>query len=98
MKPVKTNKPTPADIARYKRLAKLPDSAIDFSDAPELTDEELAQTVVVRGGKRAGAGRKATGHVQVVIRVSPRVRDALRKKAKREHTTLGGVIEHWLAA
>lgn len=33
----------PATIARLKRLAELPDSEIDFSDIPEMTDEQLAK-------------------------------------------------------
>lgn len=34
-----------AQKARLDKLAKLPDSEIDFSDIPELTDEQLARMV-----------------------------------------------------
>jgi uncharacterized protein (DUF4415 family) len=33
----------PETIARLKRLAKMPDSQIDFSDIPEATPEQLAR-------------------------------------------------------
>jgi uncharacterized protein (DUF4415 family) len=35
--------PTPERLAELKRLASLPDEAIDTSDAPELTKAELAE-------------------------------------------------------
>ena len=43
------NKPlTRQQRTTLKRLAKKPDSEIDFSDIPELTDEQLAQMVPFR--------------------------------------------------
>jgi hypothetical protein len=34
---------TDEQIARLQALAEMPDSEIDCSDAPEMTDEELAR-------------------------------------------------------
>jgi uncharacterized protein (DUF4415 family) len=43
------NKPvTQEQIDRWKRLAAMPDSEIDVSDIPELTDEQLAQAIPFR--------------------------------------------------
>jgi len=43
------NKPlTKEQRARLSRLARKPDSEIDFSDIPPLTDEQLAQMVPFR--------------------------------------------------
>ena len=43
------NKPlTKTQRERLARLAQKPDSAIDFSDIPPLTDEQLAQMVPLR--------------------------------------------------
>ncbi len=48
--------------AEYKvRMARLRDEDIDFSDAPEITEEDVAAGKVYmpgRGGARVGAGRK----------------------------------------
>ena len=34
--------PTPEEIARLEKLKSLPDGEIDFSDIPEITDEQWA--------------------------------------------------------
>jgi predicted DNA binding CopG/RHH family protein len=71
-----------ASSARAKRVAKnaqhMPDSRIDFSDIPELTDEEL---------KRARrVGRPATGNAKqlIAIRIAPRVLAQLRRLAAKQ--------------
>lgn len=85
---------TPAErLARLKRLAALSDEQIDFSDIPKATPEQLASGVWHRGGYRPGAGRKSTGHVQLGLNVSPKARDALRRRAKKEHTTMSALVE-----
>ena len=38
----------PETIARLKRLAQKPDSEIDTSELPEMTDEELARMIPLR--------------------------------------------------
>ena len=71
-----------ASSARVKRVAKsvkhMLDSQIDFSDAPESTDEEL---------KRARrVGRPKTGHAKllIAIRIDPRLLTQLRKLADKQ--------------
>ncbi len=67
--------------AHGKRAAKsvrhIPDSKIDFSDAPEMTDAEL------RRAKRVG--RPPTGRAKqlIAIRIDPKLLVALRKLAAR---------------
>lgn len=46
-----------------------------------------------RGGARPGAGRKAKGHVKMLIQVSPEVRERIRRLAHEGKTTLSHVIE-----
>jgi predicted DNA binding CopG/RHH family protein len=56
----------------------MPDSRIDFSDIPELTDAEL---------KRARrVGRPATGNAKqlIAIRIAPRVLAQLRRLAAKQ--------------
>ena len=40
--------PTQEQIDRWKRLAEMPDSEIDYSDIPALTDEQLSQMIPYR--------------------------------------------------
>lgn len=64
---------------RAKRNAKcIPDSQIDFSDIPELTDDEI------RRARRVG--RPVTGHAKrlIAIRISPRVLAQLRRLAAKQ--------------
>jgi hypothetical protein len=52
----------------------------------------------LRGGKRAGAGRKATGHVRLNLLVPPETREQLKKLADRDHVTLSEAFRRSLAA
>lgn len=69
-------------LAPGKRAAKngkpIPDSDIDFSDAPESTDEELKLARRV--------GRPATGNAKqlIAIRIDPSVLSKLRKMAEAQ--------------
>lgn len=68
--------------ARGKRVAKsvrhIPDSQIDFSDTPELSDEQLKRMHRV--------GRPVTGMAKqlIAIRLSPRLLATLRKMAAKQ--------------
>ena len=70
-----------ASSARVKRVIKsdkyMPDSELDFSDTPELTDDE------VKSGRRVG--RPKTGHAKllIAIRIDPRLLARLRKLADK---------------
>jgi predicted DNA binding CopG/RHH family protein len=62
-----------------KNVKYIPDSEIDFSDIPEMTDEEI---------KRARrVGRPATGNAKtlIAIRIAPRVLAGLRRAAAKQH-------------
>jgi predicted DNA binding CopG/RHH family protein len=55
-----------------------PDRDIDFSDIPELTDEQLARAT------RVGRPKSGSAKQLIAIRISPQVLDALRKMAARQ--------------
>ncbi len=48
---------------------------------------------MARGGRRAGAGRKASGKVAMVVRVSPKVRGAIEHEAQRSGRSLSAQTE-----
>jgi uncharacterized protein (DUF4415 family) len=84
--------------ARVRRTAKKystfqpPDSEIDFSDIPELTDEQLA------GMKRVGRPLLGDNARQMIaIRIDPDVLAKLRKEADRRHTGYQTLINEVLA-
>lgn len=71
-----------ASSVRGKRVAKsvkhIPDSQIDFSDIPEVTNEQLKRMRRV--------GRPSTGMAKqlIAIRLSPRLLATLRKLAAKQ--------------
>jgi len=94
---------TPEGRARWEqqveRLKNIRDEDIDFSDIPEMTDEQLARaTRPGRGGVRPGAGRPRSNRVPLTLRLRPSVARHLRSIAKREETTISEVAERALAA
>lgn len=48
------------------------------------------------GGSRAGAGRKASGRVQYVTRLSPALIRAIKGRARREHRAECEIVESLL--
>src|SRR5690606_32233667 len=75
-----------ADKARLAKLAAKPDTEIDFSDQPEISDEAIAAgrfRVVGRGGKRAGAGRRPLGKTRKTVKLSPAAVRRLEAYARR---------------
>jgi hypothetical protein len=72
--------------ARLAKLAAKTDAEIDFSDQPEITDDAVASgrfVVVGRGGKRAGAGRRALGKTRKTVKLSPVTVSRLEAYARR---------------
>jgi len=71
-----------ASLARGKRPARsvkhLPDSEIDFSDIPELTDEQLSNA------KPVGRPRIKNPKQLMAFRMSPNLIFELRKLAKKK--------------
>lgn len=61
-----------------KSVRHIPDSQIDFSDMPELSDQQLKRMRRV--------GRPATGIAKqlIAIRLSPRLLEALRNMAAKQ--------------
>ena len=91
---------TAAQRAHFAALATKPDSAIDFSDQPEITDADIASgrvRIIGRGGARPGAGRKATGNRAVQLRLPFALLRSLRAEARRQGTTLSAVAAARLA-
>jgi hypothetical protein len=92
---------TAAERAQLAALASKPDSAIDFSDQPEITDAAIAAghyRIVGRGGVRTGAGRKPTGNRPVKLRLPPGLLRSLRAEARRQGTTLSALAATRLSA
>src|SRR5690349_19799647 len=48
---------------------------------------------MAQGGRRAGAGRKASGKVAMLVRVSPKVRGAIEREAQRSGRSLPAQAE-----
>lgn len=75
-----------ADKARLAKLATKPDTEIDFSQQPEITDAAIAAghfRVVGRGGRRPGAGRRALGKTRKTVKLSPAAVHRLEAYARR---------------
>jgi hypothetical protein len=85
-------------MARMKKLRNMRDEDIDFSDIPEMTDEELARaTRPGRGGARPGAGRKPSGNQSIQVRLKPATVRRLHAVAKKRKVTLSQIVEERLA-
>ena len=56
----------------------MPDSQIDFSDIPELTDEQL------RRARRVGRPRSGHAKQLIAIRIDPRLLKQLRRLAEKQ--------------
>jgi hypothetical protein len=72
--------------ARLARLAAKTDAEIDFSDQPEVTEAAIEKgdfRVIGRGGKRAGAGRRALGKTRKTVKLSPLAVRRLEAYARR---------------
>ncbi len=60
-------RPTAAQRAALKALAERPDSEIDFSDIPQMTDEQWQNAVKVRGRFYRPVKRQITARVDVDV-------------------------------
>jgi len=63
---------------RGKNVQHIPDSDIDFSDIPELTDEQLARA------RRVGRPKSDNPKKLIAIRLSPKLLADIRKMAARK--------------
>ncbi|MDR1789620.1 MAG: hypothetical protein LBR12_04675 [Opitutaceae bacterium] len=79
--------------AGIERLSGIRDEDIDFSDAPECTDAELAGACRPgHGGARPGAGRKPSGNVPLYVRVPAAWAEKWRAQARKTKRPLSEVI------
>jgi len=68
-------------------------------DAYEKTQKDhKIQLTPKRGGARAGAGRKSSGHVRLQISISPATRKKIESIAKLKNITLSEAVEQLAAA
>jgi len=65
------------------------DSAIDFSDIPRLTEEQLSHLVRLRGAKRK---------VAVSVRLDPTVLEWLRSKGEGHLTRINDILTNLMDA
>lgn len=83
--------------AALERFKKEGDNAIDYSDIPAFTDEELSKFKrAVHGGTRAGAGRKPAGTKQVSLWLHEKTITKMVAFAEKEGTTLSAAFENHL--
>jgi len=75
---------TAADHARLEALAELPDSEIDFSDAPELTEEQWKNAV--RGNFYRPVKR------QITARVDADVLEWLKSQGKGYQSRINAIL------
>lgn len=68
---------------------------LNGEDLPVIDAKELRP---LRGGARAGAGRKPSGKVPVLLRLTPATAKRLRAAAKREKLTLSEIAERRLTS
>jgi uncharacterized protein (DUF4415 family) len=80
--------------ARSKQAAKsarhMPDSRIDFSDAPESTDAELKRA------RRVGRPKSPYAKQLIAIRIDPRLLAKLRRIAQRKQRPYQSLVHELL--
>src|SRR5712664_609295 len=92
----KMTKKRSASSARAKQRAKsvrhMPDSALNLSDIPEATDEQL------RRARRVGRPKTGNAKQLIAIRIAPRLLRQLRrlaaKQSKPYQTLIHELLEH----
>ena len=93
---MKTNKPNKLDSMEKKIEDSIepknpPVSLLTPSIKRQLMSA-AGQALKERGGSRAGAGRKPSGHVPLLIRLKPELIAKIRAKAKREGVTISDAV------
>lgn len=68
------------DRHQGKSVKHIPDSKIDFSDIPELTDNELAR------GRRVGRPKSDIVKQMIALRIDPNLLSKLKKLAIKRKT------------
>jgi uncharacterized protein (DUF4415 family) len=65
---------------REKSVKHIPDSGIDFSDIPELSDKELSR------GRRVGRPKSDVVKQMIALRIDPALLSKLKKLTKKRKT------------
>jgi hypothetical protein len=87
------------DYSQARRAGKTALKKGDLVTVRELRGERVVREYTYRhGGRRAGAGRKPTGHVRVQLLISAAARDRLDELARRRGTTRSQVVEELAVA
>ena len=90
---IKRRKWTKSEIEAVKRIAARQaagdDSAIDYSDIPPLTEEQLARMVRFRAVRRK---------VPVSVRLDPKVLDWLKSKGEGHLTRINDILANLMEA
>ena len=90
---IRNRKWSEAERSSVRRLAAAQaagdDSAIDFSDIPPLTGEQLAHMVRLRGARRK---------VPVSVRLDPQVLDWLKSKGEGHLTRINDILLNLMEA
>jgi len=81
-------------ISRSSVSKKWKELAFSGPDYERLEKDEKIQLVPARGGSRAGAGRKRTGHVRLQLSISPATRKKIEAIAKLKNISLSQAVEH----
>jgi uncharacterized protein (DUF4415 family) len=77
------------DLTDWERIKNMKDEDIDFSDCPEITDEEIALAT------RRGRPLKAEKKQKISIRLSAPTLEKLRASGKNWQTRLSEKISKW---
>lgn len=83
-------------VSRSRQVA----AGLAAPEAVEYDRTSVGGRVVLtphRGGRRAGAGRKPTGHVRMQLLVSPATRRKIESLAAQRNVTLSQAVEQMAA-
>jgi len=75
--------------AELKKLAERPDSEIDFSDIPEMTDEDWARSVRVSDYPSAEEAMQEARHLSDMQKAGMSIKELEAYKASRIRQTIG---------
>jgi hypothetical protein len=81
--------PTPEEMAHYRALAERPDDEIDFSDIPEMTDEDWARSVRVSDYASAEEAMQEARHLSDMQKAGMSIEELEAYKASRIRQAIG---------
>lgn len=78
------------DKHRGKNAKHIQDSEIDFSDIPELSDDQLSK------GRRVGRPKSSVVKQMIALRIDPKLLLQIRKLAKKRKIPYQTLLHHYL--